>query len=143
MKFTKEHAKSGMVIISRFVPAYSLYRHAGIIFYEDGKYYVYDNDPDNPINEFGGSVKKSSLEDYIKVNEVIEFYETGMTSDAIKEKAKPYFSKRFSWTSFNCEDFIEKVTGEKIKRKSMHPIQQIGVGFGVSSLLLIFGLRIK
>ena len=86
-KFTEKDVKSGVVLISRY-KKFSVWLHAGIISIENGVPYLYDNDPDSPINDEGGNIRRISLSDHLKKYNVIEFYNTGMTSDEIKEKVK-------------------------------------------------------
>lgn len=134
--FSEKDARDGMVIISKYLPKNSLYLHSAIISIENGIPYIYDNDPDNPINKQGGSVRRITLKDYLKVNKVIEYYDTKLTSEQIKERVKKYLHLKFSWLSFNCEIFIEKVTQMKIKRSSFHPIQKLAIGLMVGTLIL-------
>ena len=119
---TKQDVRSGIVIISKWLPDISLFFHAGIISVEDGVAYVYDNDPDNPLNADGGSVKKSTLKEYLSTKEVKQFYDSGVSSEEIQERVKKVWDKKFNWITFNCEAFIEEITKKKIKRKVIMPI---------------------
>ncbi|MEK6882440.1 MAG: hypothetical protein AABY22_22660, partial [Nanoarchaeota archaeon] len=62
--------KDGIVLVSEWTPSISLFTHAGIISIEGGIPYVYDNDPDNPKNEKGGSPKRTRLDEYLITKKV-------------------------------------------------------------------------
>jgi hypothetical protein len=135
VSLTQKDVRTGVVLIAKWLPEFSYWRHAGIISIEEGKAYVYDNDPDNPINGLGGSVQRGTLEEYLKERAVMEFYDSGATSEQIQKRAQQVWHKKFNWVNFNCETFIKQVTGVPIKRTVLHPMEKIALS--ASALILV------
>ncbi len=134
--------KSGIVIISEWLPEFSFFRHAGIVSVENDIPYVYDNDPENKFNNEGGSVNKVLLSEYLKTQKVIEYYDSGLSSDEIRDRVKKYLGVKFNWITFNCETFIEKVTEKPIKRNGFHPIETLGLIAAASVFILKEGGKV-
>ena len=125
--------RNGTVIITKWMPYYSAFLHAGIIVIEDGEIYVYDNDPDNPINKYGGSIKKTLLKDYLRERKILEFYQTDLNIEHIKKRADEIRNKPFSWLFFNCETLVRYVTGEEIRREYFHPYEKMVLALGFTA----------
>ena len=105
--------KSGIVIISIWKP-FSLWRHIGIVSIENGIAYIYDNDPDNPENNGGGSIGKFKIYDWLKNRDVLEFYDSELSTSKIKKQVNKYWDKKFNWVTFNCRTFVKKITNKPV-----------------------------
>ena len=142
MTFREKDIKSGIVVISSFKES-SIWLHSGIISVENGVPYLYDNDPDSPLNDDGGSVRRILLSEHLKKYDIIEFYDSGMTSNEIKKQVKKYWNKKFNYFTFNCEQFIKKITGENIKRKRWHPAGIIVTLVSAFSIIIARSIKLN
>ena len=109
MELEKENIKTGIIIAARWQP-FSLWKHYGIIVVEEGRAYIYDNDPDNPTNDSGGSVGKFEIRKWFERRRLLEYYDSGLRKEEIENEVKKTSKEKFSWIFFNCKDFIRKIT---------------------------------
>jgi len=95
--------KTGDFITARvkFVPVLF---HRGIVVVDDDCVYIYHNSP-KLKNDFGGSVVRENIEDWLKTRDIISIVPTDMTKEYIEQTSLSLAEYPFDIASFNCEHF--------------------------------------
>jgi len=96
--------KSGDLITAR-VKALPLLFHRGLVVKDKEEVYVWHNTPMYK-NEFGGSVIKETLSEWLKSREIHKCENTNLDNNKIESMSLEMKEKPFHILDFNCEHYV-------------------------------------
>lgn len=127
--------KTGDIIRAR-VRSMPFIFHLGIIVEEPDGLYVYHNSPDY-VNENGGNVLKTKLDEWLKERTITVVIHTNMPKEQIEEAVTKLSYQKYNCFNNNCETFISQIRfGIKSSPQATWFIYAIGL-VAVSALVYV------
>lgn len=114
----------------------AFFYHLGIVTFEEGQFYVYDLNSDNK-NDQKGNLARNTLTDYMRNKNLIGIYDTGATTGRIKSVAKMCWKGKYDKNYFNCQQFIDDITGKEIRSDLFSYYSPMFIGMGIIGLITI------
>lgn len=127
--------KTGDLITGR-VKSLPFIFHKGLVVKEHDGLYVWHNTP-MYSNEFGGSVVKETLSEWLKSREISKTENTNLDTKNIESTSLKMKDKTFDVLTFNCEQYVYLIK-DKIPKS---PQLMFWAFTGISALVLFVAFK--
>lgn len=90
---------------------YPCWHRAIVLWDEDAElsgYYVYHNTPGKK-NQFGGSIKRQPIADFLKERKVHKVIRAGLDADYVRAYSWAHRHEPWDRITFNCEDYVNEI----------------------------------
>lgn len=100
---------NGVYVIKTYGFEYKQIYHFGILIVNDSERYVYHNSPDNELNDYGGSIRRDEIDEFLVKYKIINITKTSLTEDLVQFRTSKLLGFKYHVVKFNCNSYVRKI----------------------------------